>query len=58
MALEARSLKLSEHETSVLWGFPVQKELFMLYLVWFAGLLGACFVCLAIAYLFDLWDWF
>ena len=30
----------------------------MLYLMWFAGLLGACFFCLAVAYLFDLWDWF
>lgn len=30
----------------------------MLYLTWFLGLMGACLVCLAVAYLFDLWDWF
>ena len=30
----------------------------MLYLVWIVGLLGVCAVCLAVCYLFDLWDWF
>lgn len=30
----------------------------MLYLAWIIGLLGVCGLCLAVSYLFDLWDWF